>query len=513
MRKQLMVAALLAAIAVPAMAQEKGAWELGAFAKYTKYDGSFNTANELTNSWGAGGRLGYFLSKAWELELDGSGNATDAEDFFTGYSSVSLTYYPIHLRMLYNQRLGTGFTWLLGAGPAYNIYGKDVPGVPGFKGNDFGVGALTGFRVSLTNWLALRLDGTLDYIPSANNGSDEVINQANGITAAEPASSNTNLGAQVGLSLMLGTCNRAKDGTTIAPTSATILVGGSASFSGTATHCGKPDAVVYTVSGPGSVDAAGRYNAAGPGTATVTACGVKNKLCSTATVTVNAPPPPPPPRTLTRCEVSPATSMPRIDQPVQYSVTGYYSDGTSAPLPNATLSAPGGSVSGNSVSWSTSGSKTVTANCGGGQTGSASADVQQLLIVVRDSAYFNVNKTVIYRTEDQSQLNEIAKILIEHPDIRLVIDGHTDSDGSVAFNDKLGMNRAIAMKAYLGKQGVAIDRMTIVLRSFSECMPVTSNATAAGRTQNRRAELREFGTTEPGAASASCAEAGRERQP
>jgi outer membrane protein OmpA-like peptidoglycan-associated protein len=194
-------------------------------------------------------------------------------------------------------------------------------------------------------------------------------------------------------------------------------------------------------------------------------------------------------------------------------VTGYYSDGTSAPLTNATLSAPGGSVSGNSISWSTSGNKTITANCGGGLSANASADVQQLLIVVRDSAYFNVDKTIIYRTEDQGQLNAIAKILIEHPDIRLVIDGHTDSDASVAYNTKLGMNRAVAMKTYLGKRGVPVDRMTIILRTFSECVPVESNATKEGRTQNRRAELREFGTTEPGPADASCAEAGRERKP
>lgn len=516
MRKQLAVAALLAVIAAPAMAQDKGSLEIGAFGKFTKYDNSYGTSEKSANSYGAGGRLGYFLSKKWEIELDGSGNATDVKEFFTGYTSTALTYYPFHLRAIYNQKLGddSPITWLIGAGPAYNKYGKDISGLPGFKGSDVGVGAITGFRASLTNWLAARLDGTLDYIPSPNNAKAEITGQGNGITAGSVASKNLNLGVQLGLSVIPNGCSRAKDGTTIAPTSATIQTGGSASFSGTATNCGKPDEVVYSVSGPGSVDAMnGRYTAAGPGTATVTACGRKNRLCSTATVSVNAPPPPAPPRTMNRCELAPATSMPRIDQPVQYSVTGYYSDNTSAPLPNATLSAPGGSVSGNSISWSTPGSKTVTANCGGGLSASASADVQQLMIVVRDSAYFNVDKTIIYRTDDQGRLNEIAKILKDHPDIRLVIDGHTDSDASVAYNAKLGSNRAAAMKAYLGKQGVAVNRMTIILRSYGECMPVASNATAEGRTQNRRAELREFGTTEPGGADAGCAEAGRERKP
>ena len=118
----------------------------------------------------------------------------------------------------------------------------------------------------LTNWLAFRVDGTLDYIPSPNNGSDEIVEQSGGITAAaEPASKNTNLGVQAGLSLMLGMCNRSGDGTTITPTNATVVTGGTVNFSGTATNCGKPDEVVYTVSGPGSVNATGVFTASGAG--------------------------------------------------------------------------------------------------------------------------------------------------------------------------------------------------------------------------------------------------------
>ena len=520
MKRHLVMASLFALAAVPAMAQNKGTVEIGAFVKFTDYDNSFGTARKNANSWGGGGRLGYFFGPKWELELDGSANATDVKEFFTGFGSTALTYYPFHLRLLFNQKLGSNspFTWILGAGPGYNRYGKRVANEPGFKGDDWGVGALTGFRAKLTNWLAFRIDGTLDYIPSPNNGKDEIVTQFNGITASEPASSNVNLGAQAGLSLMLGMCKRERDGTTISPTTATITTGGSASFSATATNCGKADEVVYSVSGPGSIDQMGRYTATSAGTATVTACGRKNRLCSTATVTVNPPAPPPPVRTLSRCEISPATSQPRIDQPVSYTVTLYYSDGTSETMSNATLSSAGGSVSGNSITWSTPGAKTVTVNCGAGAggspvTASATADVQQFVIVVRDSVYFNVDKTVIYRTDDQTQLNEIAKVLIEHPDIRLVIDGHTDADASVKYNERLGMNRAIAMKNYLAGRGVPVDRMTIILRTFSECQPVTSNETAEGRAQNRRAELREFGTTQPGPSDASCAEAGRERKP
>ena len=523
MKRNLVFASVLALIATPAVAQQKGTIEIGAFVKFTDYDNSFGTSNRSANSWGAGGRLGYFFSPKWSLELDGSGNATDVKEFFVDRASTALTYYPFHLRLLFNQKLGENspFTWLLGVGPGYNRYGKDVAGEPGFKGDDWGVGALTGFRVRLTNWLAFRVDGTLDYIPSPNNGSDDVVNQFDGITATEPADKNVNLGAQAGLSVMLGMCRRDRDGTTISPSTATVAPGGSVTFSATATNCGKADEVVYTVSGPGSVDASGRYTATTAGTATVTACGRRNRLCSTANVTISAPPPPPPPvavRTLARCEVTPATSQPRIDQPVTYTVTLHYSDGTSEQMSGATFVSQGGSITGNAISWSTPGQKTITVNCGTGAggaavTGTATADVQQFVIVVRDSAYFEFDKTVIYRTEDQSSLNEIAKVLIANPEIRLVIDGHADADGTVAYNERLAMNRATSLKNYLSRQGVPVDRMTIVLRTFGECVPVEPNATAAGRAQNRRAELREFGNEQPGPGNARCAEAGRERNP
>jgi outer membrane protein OmpA-like peptidoglycan-associated protein len=529
MRAHVLIASLLVVAAVPALAQEKGTKEIGAFVKYTHYDKSFTQSSERQNSYGGGGRLGYFFSRHWELELDGSVNATDAKNFFTGFESTALVYMPFHLRMNFNQRLGDNspFTWILGAGPAYNRYGKRVVGEPGFRppggGSDWGLGLSTGIRAMLTNWLAFRVDGTLDYIPSPNNGKAAVTSQ--GITAASPPSSNTNLGVQAGLSLMLGMCNRKADGTTITPTTATVTTGGTASFSATSTHCGKSDQVVFTVSGPGSVNAMGIYTASGgTGTATVSACGQHNKLCSTATVTVTAPAPPPPPaevpgaRVLSRCELNPATSSPRIDQPVSYTVTLYFSDGTTAVLPNAVLSAPGGTVSGNSVSWSTPGGKTVVVSCGSGAngtevTGSATADVQRFAIVIRDSVYFMIDSTRIYRTDDQTQLGEVAKLLIAHPDIRLIIDGHADADASVAHNSRLAMNRAISMKKFLADHGVPVDRMTIVLRSFGECVPVASNETAEGRTLNRRAELREFGNETPGPGNPICKEAGRERKP
>jgi len=525
MRKNFLLFAILGGwCATQASAQERGAIEVGGFVRYNWFDKSFDTSEKGTNQWGAGGRLGYFFSRHWELEADVSGNATDVKDFFKGFQSTALTYYPIHLRLNFNERLGarSPFTWFLGAGPAYNRYGKRVVGEPGFHGSDWAASAITGFRGMLTSWLAFRVDGTLDYIWNPNSGKPEIVGQAAGITAASPPSHNLNLGAQAGLSVMLGMCNRSKDGTTISPTTATVQPGGTATFNATATNCGHPDHVVFTVSGPGTITPAGVYTASGNGSATINACGQRNRICSTATVTIATPPPPaavppppPPPgaRTLTRCELTPATATVRIDQPVTYTVTCYYSDNTSEVVQSFTLSSPGGRVTGNAIAFAAPGTKNVTAQIPNGPTLSATIDVQQLTIVVRDSAFFEFDKTVVYRTEDQGRLNEIAKVLKDHPDIKLTIDGHADADGTVKYNERLAMRRAESLKKYLAGQGVPVDRMTIVLRSFGECVPVAPNSTDEGRALNRRAELKEFGNTMPGPGNAVCKEAGRERKP
>ncbi len=467
-----------------------------------------------------GGRIGYFFTRKFSLEADGSITWSDVKEFWTGFESTALVYAPFHLRLMFNHRFGQGdgpVSVFLGAGPGYNRYGKNVPGQPGFQGDGFGadwaISGIAGVRAHLLPWLALRVDGTIDYIPKPNNGDPELVAQGAGITGT-PADKNVNLGAQAGLSLLLGVCDKSRDGTTITPTSANIRTGESASFSATATHCGRPDEVVYSVSGPGSVSASGMYTSSTAGTATVTACGRKNRICSSASVTVATPPPP---VTVTACEISPATASLRIDQQVTYTITRVYSDGRREAVSGFTLQSPGGAVAGASVSWSTPGEHTVTTtvpNCPSALTARVTV-AEPIRIVVSDSvtAFFEFDKTVIYRSADQQKLNQLARTLQENNQIKLAIDGHADADGTVRYNEGLGMRRAQAVKDYLARQGAPVDRMTIILRTFGECQPVQPNRTTAGRAANRRAEIWEFGAQEPGPASAVCREAGRERNP
>src|SRR5687767_15598097 len=128
MKRHLVMASLFALAAAPVVAQNKGTIEIGAFVKFTDYDNSFGTARKNANSWGGGGRLGYSLGSKWALELDGSANATDAIEFFNGFESTALTYYPFHLRLTshHRSRENSPVPWLLGPGPGYNRYGTTV---------------------------------------------------------------------------------------------------------------------------------------------------------------------------------------------------------------------------------------------------------------------------------------------------------------------------------------------------------------------------------------------------
>ena len=84
-------------------------------------------------------------------------------------------------------------------------------------------------------------------------------------------------------------------------------------------------------------------------------------------------------------------------------------------------------------------------------------------------------------------LNEIVKIMNENPTYYLEINGHTDNVGNPEFNQTLSERRAISVKNYLVSKGVSADRLTA--QGFGDTRTVATNATAAGRAQNRRVEF------------------------
>ena len=87
----------------------------------------------------------------------------------------------------------------------------------------------------------------------------------------------------------------------------------------------------------------------------------------------------------------------------------------------------------------------------------------------------------------REKLARVSGILVAHPDLKLEIEGHTDSVGSDAYNQALSERRAESVRAYLVSQRISPQNITTV--GFGESRPVATNATAAGRQQNRRVEL------------------------
>jgi len=87
-------------------------------------------------------------------------------------------------------------------------------------------------------------------------------------------------------------------------------------------------------------------------------------------------------------------------------------------------------------------------------------------------------------------LNDIAATLIAHPEIRVEIAAYTDDAGVPGTIVRLTQLRAEVIRSYLAGGGVASNRM--VARGYGSARPVASNATPAGRAQNRRVELRRL---------------------
>ena len=106
------------------------------------------------------------------------------------------------------------------------------------------------------------------------------------------------------------------------------------------------------------------------------------------------------------------------------------------------------------------------------------------LVLSDDAVKFPVNKHLL-STEAEEQLNAFAERLkAENKNVYLEIQGHTDGTGPDDLNIRLGEARAEAVRRYLNKQGVALNRMSTI--SYGKAEPVETNKTREGRSKNRR---------------------------
>ncbi|KPJ92656.1 MAG: cell envelope biogenesis protein OmpA, partial [Gammaproteobacteria bacterium SG8_15] len=84
-------------------------------------------------------------------------------------------------------------------------------------------------------------------------------------------------------------------------------------------------------------------------------------------------------------------------------------------------------------------------------------------------------------------LDSVVLVLNEFESTLITVEGHTDSKGSEAYNQKLSENRALSVSDYLIGKGVKQQRLAAIGKG--ELEPVADNNTISGRAQNRRVEL------------------------
>ncbi len=110
----------------------------------------------------------------------------------------------------------------------------------------------------------------------------------------------------------------------------------------------------------------------------------------------------------------------------------------------------------------------------------------RIYLIMPGNITFDTNEAVI-KQGFQPVLNSIAKVINEYDQTMVQVYGYTDNTGSAATNNALSLRRANAVSNYLRLRGV--DGNRIITDGLGSASPIASNATAAGREQNRRVEI------------------------
>jgi outer membrane protein OmpA-like peptidoglycan-associated protein len=108
------------------------------------------------------------------------------------------------------------------------------------------------------------------------------------------------------------------------------------------------------------------------------------------------------------------------------------------------------------------------------------------LTLGENAVRFDTNKSTLTAAA-KANLDKIVKVFNEYPDTNINIYGHTDASGKDDYNLNLSKQRAASVKAYLSGKGLVASRF--VTSGLGETVPVASNDTPEGKSQNRRVEF------------------------
>jgi OOP family OmpA-OmpF porin len=115
--------------------------------------------------------------------------------------------------------------------------------------------------------------------------------------------------------------------------------------------------------------------------------------------------------------------------------------------------------------------------------------VEDKKTLVLEGVFFEFDEAILLPVSEET-LNRVAQSLIDWPEVRVEVAGHTDSEGPDEYNEDLSRRRAGAVRDHLMARGVASDRLQV--RGYGESRPIADNRTQAGRARNRRVELRKL---------------------
>ena len=476
--------ALLLSTATAAAAQSAGSFEVNGFGRYTRFDDTLRIQEEA----GGGGSLAFFPLK--NVAVEGEGAYTRTHSNVTGNPVSNI---PLRARLTYHIPIG-GYSSSVRFGVGYvrNLYRKSV------NFDDNGFTGIFGVRVGFTQSLGFRLDGTADYVRSPEAGR---------------ADNYVNWGMQAGLSLLFrnssdgdkdGVANNA-DRCPGTPRGKAVDASGCAASQLDADRDRVNDELDRCPGTPAGEPVDPNGCSAGQKDADLDAIADTGDRCpgTPAGERADAEGCSPSQKDDDKDGVmNPADRCPGTRPGEQVDSTGCPpgprdSDGdgvadTTDQCPNT----PAGEAvnsRGCPRDTDTDGISDARDHCPSTPAGQP-VDENGCPILFQKGARTVVLRGVTFQTgkatltpSARAVLRDIATQLVENPEYRVQISGHTDNTGTRAANLRLSLARARTVETFLEANGVPLRQVSS--KGFGPDVPIASNKTAAGRAKNRRVEL------------------------
>ncbi len=448
--------ALVLGVATPAIAQQEGAVDLGAYVRATMADDQITDAMPR----GVGGRLGIFLKRNFALEFELSNNEAPKEPY--------ATMRPFSARLAYHHNLTERWS-VIGAAGWTRLWID--PAGPDDLWADDGSSFLLGVQRRLTDRMSLRVDGVYEHFRSP---------------IFETLTSNlvmNHYAVQAGLTWRFKETRAPRDSDRDGvPDTMDACAATAAGETVDARGCVPPK----DADGDGVIDANDACANTPAGTR-VDARGCAVPVDSDRDgVMDNAD----------RCANTPAGT--RVDAngcpvPVDSDGDGVMDNADRcAGTPAGTrVDANGCPVPVDSDSDGVMDNADACPNTAAGTAvdarGCARIFEEGKANIVLEGVTFATGSAVL-TDEAKVVLDKMAGLLNGAPDVNVEVQGHTDNTGSAAANTRLSGARAEAVRAYLESKGVAAARLSA--KGYGPTSPIAENTTAAGRAQNRRVELK-----------------------